>query len=53
LQAHFIFFNRTMLTLKNKKSLQAKAHGQSRLDTKDLRPESSPAGNSTYKKLGV
>jgi len=42
-----------MLTLKNKKSLQAKAHGQSRLDTKDLRPESSPAGNSTYKKLAV
>ena len=40
-------------TQKNQKSLQANAQGHCKLDTTDLRPKRSPAGNSTYKKLAV
>ena len=48
-----IFFQQHLPKLKNKKSLQASAQGQCRLDTKDLQLERSPSGNSTYKKLAV
>jgi hypothetical protein len=46
LQAHFIFFNNTMPTLKNKKSLQANAQGECKLGTTDLRPKRATSANS-------
>ena len=53
LQAHFIFSNHTTPTLKNKKSLQANAQGQCKLDTTDLRPKRSPACNTGLAKVAV
>jgi len=40
-------------TQKNQKSLQANAQGQCKLDTTDLRPERSPAGNRRLAKVAV
>jgi hypothetical protein len=42
-----------MQTLKNKKSLQANAQGQCKLDTTDLRPNKATSGNNGFKKLAV
>jgi hypothetical protein len=53
LQAHFIFSNHTMPKLKNKKSLQANAQGQCKLDTTDLRPKRSPACNRGFALWGL
>jgi len=49
----FAFLPSHKPTQKNQKSLQSNAQGHSVLDTTDLRPRRSPAGNSTYKKLAV
>jgi len=49
----FAFLPSHKPTQKNQKSLQSNAQGHSILDTTDLRPKRSPAGNSTYKKLAV
>ncbi len=49
----FAFLSSHKPTRKNQKSLQTNARGQCKLDTADLRPKRSPAGNSTYKKLAV
>jgi hypothetical protein len=49
----FAFLPSLETTQKKQKSLQANARGQCKLDTTDLRPKRSPAGNSTYKKLAV
>jgi len=53
MQAHFIFSSHKMPTLKNKKSLQANARGQCKLDTTVLRPKRATSANSTYNKLAV
>jgi hypothetical protein len=49
----FAFLPTLEPTQKKQKSLQANARGQCKLDTTDLRPKRSPAGNSTYPKGGV
>jgi hypothetical protein len=53
MQAHFIFFSPTMPTLKNKKSLQANAQGQCKLDTTDLRPNRATSANTGLAKVAV
>ena len=53
MQAHFIFFSPTMPTQKNKKSLQANAQGQCKLDTTDLRPKIATSANSSLAKWRV
>jgi hypothetical protein len=53
LAAHLHFFQTHKAEQKMQKSCQANARGQCKLDTTDLRPKRSPAGNSTYKKLAV
>jgi len=50
---HICFFAITQTNAKKSMSLQSNAQGHSILDTTDLRPRRSPAGNSTYKKLAV
>jgi len=50
----FYFLAHTQVNAeKNKKSLQANAQRQCKLDTVDLRPKRSPAGNSTFAIGGV
>jgi len=53
LVAHLHFFQTHKAEQKMQKSYQATARGQCKLDTADLRPKRSPAGNSGFKKLGV
>ena len=49
----FAFLPTLDQTQKKQKSLQANAQGQCKLDTTDLRPKRSPAGNSTFAIGGV
>ena len=53
MQAHFIFFSPTMPKLKNKKSLQANAQEQCKLDTTDLRPNRATSANTGLAKVAV
>ena len=47
----FAFFASHRPALKKQKSLQANARGQCKLDTTDLRPKRSPAGNKGLKEM--
>jgi hypothetical protein len=49
----FAFLPSHRPALKKQKSLQANARGQCKLDTTDLRPKSSPAGNTGLAKVAV
>jgi len=53
LVAHLHFFQTHKAEQKMQKSYQANARGQCKLDTTDLRPKRSPAGNSTLPKVAV
>ena len=48
LVAHLHFFQTHKAKQKMQKSYQATARGQCKLDTTDLRPKRSPAGNKGY-----